>query len=28
VLTMARTYRFPYIQPLGNTPDTGFGGAG
>lgn len=26
VLTMAREYRFPYIQPLSNTPDTGFGG--
>jgi hypothetical protein len=25
VLTMARTYQFPYIQPLTNTPDTGFG---
>lgn len=25
VLTMARTYSFPYIQPLTNTPDTGFG---
>lgn len=27
VLTMTRAYRFPYIQPLSNTPDTGFGGA-
>lgn len=27
VLTMAREYRFPYIQPMTNTPDTGFGGA-
>jgi len=25
VLTMTRTYAFPYIQPLANTPDTGFG---
>lgn len=28
VLTMVRSYRFPYIQPLTNTPDTGFGGVG
>jgi len=28
VLTMARTYAFPFIQPLTNTPDTGFGGVG
>lgn len=26
VLSMTRSYRFPYIQPLTNTPDTGFGG--
>jgi hypothetical protein len=26
VLTMARDFRFPYIQPLINTPDTGLGG--
>lgn len=26
VLTMARDFRFPYIQPLVNTPDTGYGG--
>lgn len=26
VLTMTREYRYPYIQPLTNTPDTGFGG--
>jgi hypothetical protein len=25
VLTMARDFRFPYIQPLINTPDTGMG---
>jgi hypothetical protein len=25
VLTMVRTFQFPYIQPLTNTPDTGFG---
>lgn len=25
VLTMARDFRFPYIQPLVNTPDTGMG---
>jgi len=25
VLSMARDFRFPYIQPLTNTPDTGFG---
>lgn len=25
VLSMARDFRFPYIQPLVNTPDTGFG---
>lgn len=25
VLTMARDYTFPYIQPLSNTPDTGYG---
>lgn len=25
VLSMARTYTFPYIQPLTNTPDTGLG---
>lgn len=25
VLTMTREYRYPYIQPLSNTPDTGFG---
>lgn len=25
VLTMARDYTFPYIQPLANTPDTGYG---
>lgn len=28
VLSMVRSYRFPYIQPLTNTPDTGFGGVG
>jgi hypothetical protein len=27
VLSMARDFRFPYIQPLVNTPDTGYGGA-
>ena len=26
VLSMARDFRFPYIQPLINTPDTGMGG--
>lgn len=26
VLNMARDFRFPYIQPLINTPDTGMGG--
>jgi hypothetical protein len=26
VLSMARDFRFPYIQPLVNTPDTGYGG--
>lgn len=26
VLSMARDFRIPYIQPLTNTPDTGFGG--
>ncbi|CAB4136671.1 hypothetical protein UFOVP312_41 [uncultured Caudovirales phage] len=26
VLSMARDFRFPYIQPLANTPDTGYGG--
>lgn len=26
VLTMARDYCYPYIQPLTNTPDTGYGG--
>lgn len=26
VLSMARDFRFPYIQPLINTPDTGLGG--
>ena len=25
VLSMARDFRFPYIQPLTNTPDTGYG---
>lgn len=25
VLSMARDFRFPYIQPLVNTPDTGYG---
>lgn len=25
VLSMARDYRFPYIQPLTSTPDTGYG---
>ena len=25
VLSMTREYRFPYIQPLTNTPDTGYG---
>ena len=25
VLSMVRTYSFPYIQPLSNTPDTGYG---
>ncbi len=25
VLTMARDYRFPYINPIANTPDTGIG---
>ena len=25
VLAMARDFRFPYIQPLINTPDTGMG---
>jgi hypothetical protein len=25
VLSMARTYAFPYLQPLTNTPDTGLG---
>ncbi len=25
VLSMARDFRFPYIQPLSNTPDTGYG---
>lgn len=25
VLTMVRDYRFPYLQPLTNTPDTGYG---
>tara|TARA_R110000803_G_scaffold7654_2_gene24635 strand:- start:1865 stop:2614 length:750 start_codon:yes stop_codon:yes gene_type:complete len=25
VLTMSRSFGFPYIQPLSNTPDTGFG---
>lgn len=25
VLTMARDYMYPYIQPLTNTPDTGYG---
>lgn len=25
VLSMVRTYSFPYIQPLTNTPDTGYG---
>ena len=27
VLSMARDFRIPYIQPLTNTPDTGYGGA-
>lgn len=26
VLSMARDFRIPYIQPLTNTPDTGYGG--
>jgi hypothetical protein len=26
VLSMAKDFRFPYIQPLVNTPDTGYGG--
>ncbi len=26
VLSMARDFRYPYIQPLVNTPDTGYGG--
>lgn len=26
VLSMTRDFRFPYIQPLVNTPDTGYGG--
>jgi hypothetical protein len=26
VLSMARDFRFPYIPPLVNTPDTGYGG--
>jgi hypothetical protein len=25
VLSMVRDFRFPYIQPLTNTPDTGYG---
>jgi hypothetical protein len=25
ILTMARSFQYPYIQPLQNTPDTGFG---
>lgn len=25
VLTMVRDYKFPYINPIANTPDTGFG---
>lgn len=25
VLSMVRTYSYPYIQPLSNTPDTGYG---
>jgi len=25
VLSMTRDFRFPYIQPLTNTPDTGYG---
>lgn len=27
VLSLARDFRIPYIQPLTNTPDTGYGGA-
>jgi hypothetical protein len=28
VVSMVRAYRYPYIQPLTNTPDTGYGGVG
>ena len=28
VISMTRDFRFPYIQPLTSTPDTGYGGVG